>query len=84
MVQALLDKEPYDSVGVEDEIAALCLLVTDHTNNDQISMAGGYAPDGEGTHESSAMSCGVWGRTVTLSKSTSVETVAVGFWLAVL
>lgn len=34
-----------------------------------------------GTYDSSAMSCGVWARTLTLSKGTSTDTVAVGFWL---
>lgn len=33
------------------------------------------------THESKAMSWGVCGSTVTVSKLTGVETVAVGFWL---
>jgi hypothetical protein len=32
--------------------------------------------------ESSAISCGVCGRMVTVSNSTPVETTAVGFWLS--
>lgn len=36
----------------------------------------------ESTHESSAISCGVCGRTVTVSTSTTVDTVAIGFWFS--
>jgi hypothetical protein len=83
VVQALLDQETDNAVGVEDEVSALRLLVADDS---AAGVSGPRAISGrprrETTHESSAISCGVCGRMVTVSNSTPVETTAVGFWLS--
>ncbi len=80
VVEALLDQQADDSVGVEDEVSTLRLLVADNPKNPSEPIAS--PPNKEATHESSAISWGVCGRTVTLSNSTPVETAAVGFWLS--
>jgi hypothetical protein len=84
VIQPLLYEQPDNSVRVEDEVPALGLLVADDTvTTSQIELSSiAASSEREVTHVSNAMSCGVWGSTVTLGNSTSVEMVAMGFWLS--
>jgi hypothetical protein len=79
VVEALLYQETDDPVGVEDEVPALGGFVADDAAATSDTRAAAVCPRRETTHESSAMSCGVCGRMVTVSNSTPVETAAVGF-----
>lgn len=82
MVQPFLDQQTDDAIGVENEIAAVRILVTDLTEVDFsiVRRWSAWWREGEGTHVSRAISWGVCGRTVTLCWVDSRETVALGFW----
>lgn len=75
MIETLFNQESDDSIGVEDEVCALRIFVADHA-------VGCQPPEPRSsdamTDLRSAMSCGVCGRTLTLSRPTSTESVALG------
>lgn len=79
VIQTFLDQQANDAVGVEDEVGSLGVLVADDAARYDLSSI--CKPGKNTTYDNRAINWGVWARTLTLSKPSSTDTVAVGFWL---
>lgn len=79
MVESFFHEEPYDPVGVEDEVASFGVFVSNHAVGKGVFSREVARDRKPCAYVNNAMSCGVCGRICTFSKGTSLEMVAVGF-----
>jgi hypothetical protein len=60
VVQSLLNQQPYNPIGIENEVSSVGVLISDHTAGPRTSVRPGYEEQlGAETHVKRAISCGV-------------------------